>query len=96
MPDHISIHIPGAPGAANMIAAKSTIERQATEAAAKGLSINDSCPYPFGSPAADHFKAVYLLTLPLAREVASQGATKGCHGTCTQACKRAEPCGSAA
>lgn len=47
-----------------MIVSKTTIEKQATEAAQKGQSINDACPYPFGTEAADHFKAVYLLALP--------------------------------
>ncbi len=50
-----------------MIVSKSTIEKQATEAAGKGQSINDACPYPFGTEAADHFKAVYLLALPKAQ-----------------------------
>lgn len=45
-------------------ASKSLIERQATEAAQKGLSLNDACPYPFCSEAGMHFKAVYLLALP--------------------------------
>lgn len=54
---------PGLP----MIVSKSTIEKQATEAAGKGQSINDACPYPFGTEAADHFKAVYLLALPKAQ-----------------------------
>ena len=47
-----------------MIASNLMIERQAREAARKGLSLNDACPYPFGTEAADHFKAVYLLALP--------------------------------
>ena len=47
-----------------MIVSKSTIEKQATEAAGKGQSINDACPYPFASEAGMHFKAVYLLALP--------------------------------
>ena len=46
-----------------MISSKLMIERQAAEAARKGLSLNDACPYPFGTEAADHFKAVYLLAL---------------------------------
>ncbi|CAN7406739.1 hypothetical protein LJR074_002572 [Acidovorax sp. LjRoot74] len=50
-----------------MIVSKAAIEKQATEAAGKGQSINDACPYPFGTAAADHFKAVYLLALPTAR-----------------------------
>lgn len=48
----------------HMIVKKSTIERQATEAAHKGQSLNDACPYPFCSEAGMHFKAVYLLALP--------------------------------
>lgn len=64
MPTHLSDHIPGSPGPHRVITAKSTIERQATEAAGAGKTLNESCPYPFGSPAADHFKAVYLRELP--------------------------------
>ncbi|WP_440105364.1 hypothetical protein [Acidovorax sp. BL-A-41-H1] len=55
-----------------MIVSKATIEKQATEAAGKGQSINDACPYPFGTEAADHFKAVYLLALP--KQPTQQGA----------------------
>jgi hypothetical protein len=51
-------------GTSNMIVSKTTIEKQATEAARKGQSIDDACPYPFETEAADHFKAVYLLALP--------------------------------
>lgn len=47
-----------------MITAKATIERQATEAARSGQSLDDACPYPFASEAGVHFKAVYLLALP--------------------------------
>ena len=47
-----------------MIVSKTTIEKQATEAAQKGQSINDACPYPFETEAAAHFKAAYLLALP--------------------------------
>lgn len=57
-----------------MIVSKATIEKQATEAAGKGQSINDACPYPFGTKAADHFKAVYLLALPKA-PTTREGAT---------------------
>lgn len=49
-----------------MIVSKTIIEKQATEAAHAGQSLNDACPYPFGTEAADHFKAVYLLALPKA------------------------------
>lgn len=59
-----------------MIVSKSTIEKQATEAAGKGKSLNDSCPYPFASEAGIHFKAVYLLALPKAQAAAPrEGAT---------------------
>lgn len=51
----------------HMIVSKSIIERQATEAAQQGKSLNDSCPYPFASEAGMHFKAVYLLALPKAQ-----------------------------
>lgn len=42
-----------------MIIAKETIEREAKAAAQQGLSLNDACPYPFGSEAGQHFRAVY-------------------------------------
>lgn len=42
------------------IVSKDRIEREAREAARKGLSLADACPYPWGTPAADHFKAAYL------------------------------------
>lgn len=48
----------------HMIVSKQIIERQATEAAHAGQSINHACPYPFCSDAGLHFKAVYLLALP--------------------------------
>lgn len=60
-----------------MITAKTTIERQATEAAGQGLSLDDACPYPFGSPAADHFRAIYTLALPLASDIRTGYAAKG-------------------
>ena len=41
------------------IVPKDRIGREAREAARKGLSLDDACPYPWGTPAADHFKAVY-------------------------------------
>lgn len=47
-----------------MIVSKTIIEKQATEAAHAGQSLNDACPYPFTSEAGMHFKAVYLLALP--------------------------------
>lgn len=43
---------------------KAQIASEATAAALAGQSINDACRYPFGTACADHFKAVYLLTLP--------------------------------
>lgn len=49
-----------------MIVSKTIIEKQATEAAHAGQSLNDACPYPFTSEAGMHFKAVYLLALPKA------------------------------
>lgn len=42
-----------------MIVAKETIEREARAAAQQGLSLNDACPYPFGSEAGEHFRKVY-------------------------------------
>jgi hypothetical protein len=36
------------------------IAREAQDAAARGMSINDACPYPFGTAEARHFKAVHL------------------------------------
>ena len=44
-----------------------TPERQAQVAAearalaAEGRSLDDACPYPWGTPAATHFRAVFLL-----------------------------------
>lgn len=60
----------------HMIVSKTTIERQATEAAQAGQSLNYACPYPFDSEAGLHFKAVYLLALPKATTTpTSEGAT---------------------
>lgn len=71
MGQHITAsHNPALP----MIVSKATIEKQATEAAGKGQSINDACPYPFGTEAADHFKAVYLLALPKAQTTREDAA----------------------
>lgn len=53
---------------------KTIIEREATSAAHKGQSLDDSCPYPFSSEAGVHFKAVYLLALPKAGQQ-SEGQT---------------------
>jgi hypothetical protein len=52
----------------HMIVSKTTIEKQATEAAQAGQSLNYACPYPFDSEAGLHFKAVYLLALPKAQQ----------------------------
>ncbi|CAN7362637.1 hypothetical protein LJR118_002144 [Acidovorax sp. LjRoot118] len=46
-----------------MVVSKETIEREAAEAASKGLSLDDSCPYPFRSAAGMHFKASYFQAL---------------------------------
>lgn len=46
-----------------MVVSKETIEREAAEAARKGQSLNDSCPYPFRSDAGRYFKACYLQAL---------------------------------
>jgi hypothetical protein len=46
---------------------KARIEREATAAAQAGHSIDHSCRYPWHTPQAMHFKAVYLLALPLAQ-----------------------------
>ena len=43
---------------------KSIVEQEAADAARAGVSINDSCRYPFCSEAGVHFKAVYLQALP--------------------------------
>lgn len=42
-----------------MIVAIETIEQEARAAARQGLSLNDACPYPFGSEAGEHFRKVY-------------------------------------
>ena len=51
----------------HLVVNKSTVEKEATEAAQQGTSMNDSCRYPFASEAGIHFKAVYLLALPKAK-----------------------------
>ena len=48
----------------HMSVSKTVIERQATQAAHRGQTLNYACPYPFASDAGVHFKAVYLLALP--------------------------------
>lgn len=99
MPTHLSDTPRGAPGGDYaMIHSKKSIERAATDAAAAGRTIDDACPYPFGSPAADHFKAVYLLALPLASDIRARNTPRGCaqprpgcggqcHGGKPSACK---------
>lgn len=68
-------HIPASTNPAQpMITAKATIERQASEAARSGQSLNDACPYPFASEAGMHFKAVYLLALPKGQAQGEGGA----------------------
>lgn len=57
-----------------MIASKLMIERQAVEAARKGLSLDDACPYPFTTDAGMHFKAVYLLALPKVQTTSEDAA----------------------
>jgi hypothetical protein len=43
---------------------KARIEREATEAARAGHTLDHSCRYPWHTPEAMHFKAIYLLALP--------------------------------
>lgn len=64
MPQHLATS--RNPSLRHMIVSKDTIDKQATAAAQQGRSLDDACPYPFGTEAADHFKAVYLLALPKA------------------------------
>lgn len=44
---------------------KTTVEREAREAYAAGLTPNDACPYPFYSPCGLHWLAHYNLCIPL-------------------------------
>lgn len=44
------------------------IERDAREAAEKGIGLRDACPYPFSSDAGRHFIATYLLAKPKAQD----------------------------
>lgn len=37
------------------------IEHLAREMAAEGRTLRDACPYPWGTPAAHHFTAVFFL-----------------------------------
>lgn len=64
-------------GAITVTTKKSTIAREARDAAIAGISINDSCPYPFGSQRAAYFKMWYRLCRPLASDVAQGTAGKG-------------------
>lgn len=63
------------PSLRHMIVSKDTIDKQATAAAQQGRSLDDACPYPFGTEAADHFKAVHLLALPKARAATASEET---------------------
>ncbi|WP_205589393.1 hypothetical protein [Comamonas sp. lk] len=45
--------------------AKATVEREAREAYAAGLSPNEGCPYPFHSACGLHWLAHYNLAMPL-------------------------------
>lgn len=73
-----------------MVTNKATIEREATEAAHQGRSINDACPYPFDSDAGKHWLAIYALAKP-APAPADTGCIKGADctvltGYCTACC----------
>lgn len=59
-----------------MVVNKAAIEREATQAAQKGLSINEACPYPFDSEAGKHWLAIYALAKPAPAPV-DTGCTKG-------------------
>lgn len=52
---------------------KARIEREARDAVARGESINDACPYPFGTAEALHFTAVYLLAVDAASTTPARG-----------------------
>lgn len=71
-PDSITEQI----GAYSVTTSKSQIAREAIQAALAGTSINDACRYPFGGPRAEHFKLVYHLCRPLARDAANSAAQK--------------------
>ena len=43
------------------------IEREAKAATARGQTLHEACPYPFISPAGEHFAAVYLTQKPTAQ-----------------------------
>lgn len=53
-----------------MIVSKATIEREAQAAARQGQSLDHACPYPFHSPAGQHFKAAYRQALAEIAEAA--------------------------
>lgn len=62
MPQHLPTFTN--PALREMIVSKEVIEKQATEAAQQGKSLRDACPYPFATPAGEHFMAAYWLALP--------------------------------
>lgn len=47
-----------------MIVSKATIEREALEAAQKGQTMVEACPYPFTSDEGRHFAAHFALAAP--------------------------------
>ena len=62
MPTHLPTF--NNPALREMIVSKEAIEKQATQAAQQGQSLRDACPYPFETPAGEHFMAAYWLALP--------------------------------
>lgn len=61
MPEMLSCTWAGGPVAI----AKATVECEAREAYAAGLSPNEACPYPFQSACDLHWLAHYNLAIPL-------------------------------
>lgn len=51
---------------------KATVEREAREAYAAGLSPNEACPYPFHSSCGLHWLAHYNLCIPLPSEIGAR------------------------
>ena len=51
---------------------KATVEREAREAYAAGLSPNEACPYPFRSSCGLHWLAHYNLCIPLPSEIGAR------------------------
>jgi hypothetical protein len=47
---------------------KEYIEELARQAAREGAGLRDACPYPFGTPEAMHFAAVWATSLPKAQQ----------------------------